>query len=401
MRVLPALLCLLLAALPAAAGEVTREITGSLAYAPRIALPPDVEMAVELSGPSGPVASLRQMTRGAQVPLPFALEAREGEALTLRAALFLDGRPLWITGEVAVPAGDEDLDLGRIALQAHVAIGPDTRLDCGGQEVRLGITGDSAVLSAGGASIALARGAAATGTRFSDGATPETALRLQAGGIAVTLRGKTLPDCTALIPDALLPLTLRGTEPFWALTIAPDGMRLERADAAALELPLPPVETLPGGIALRGGGLEVTLSAAPCHDAMTGMPYPLTGVVTQEGKTLNGCGGDPASLLAGAWRASEIGAKPLRGGAEVTLVFAKDRFSGQACNRFGGPFSLTGEGLRLGPATATRMACPAPQMEAETATFAALAAATGFDIDADGQLVLVAADGVPLLKARK
>lgn len=397
MRFLAVLLCLVLSALPLSA----REIAGSLGYRVRVALPPDVEMAVEVRGPSGVVASLRQMTKGAQVPLPFLLKTDEAADLTLRAALFLEGRPLWITAAIPVPAGDADVDLEPLPLQPHVAIGPDTRLDCGGQEVRARVTGDEAALFAGGEAFALARASSASGDRFTDGETPETALRLHPERITVTLHGKTQPDCTALIPDPLLPLTLRGNEPFWALTLAPEGLRLERPDAAALDLPLPAAEAEGDGLTFRAEGIAVGLQAAPCRDGMSGMLYPLTARLTQGGKTLNGCGGDPASLLAGSWAATEIGGKALRGGAEVTLVFDGDRLTGRACNRFSGSYALTGEGLSFGPAAATRMACPAPQMEAETATFDALAAATGFDIDAEGQLVLVAADGSALLKARK
>ena len=72
---------------------------------------------------------------------------------------------------------------------------------------------------------------------------PETAVRLQPDRIAVTLRGKTLPDCTALIPDPLLPLTLGGNEPDWSLTLSPAELRLEGDARAALSEALPVAET--------------------------------------------------------------------------------------------------------------------------------------------------------------
>ncbi len=390
-----AAVALLLSAAPLAA----REITGTLAYDLRIALPPDAQLGLDLSSPTA-TTPLRQPTRGAQVPLPFTLRSDDAGPLTLRAALFLDGRALWIAQPRPIPEGVDDIDLGTIALQPHIALGPDTLLDCGGTPVALRVNDSTATLHSAGQSLTLTAAPSANGKRFTDGATPETALRLQPDRITATLRGQSLPDCTPQIPAPLLPLTARGTEPFWSLTLSPQDLRLETPDAAPVTHPLPAAESGNGTLTFRADGLTVTLADTLCHDAMTGMPYPVTATLTRD-TALSGCGGDPATLLAGAWSATELAGRPLRGNATATLTFADGKITGQACNRFFGTYRITGEGIALGNAAATRMACPPPQMEAETALFAALSTATRFDIDDAGQLLLLAPDGAPLLKASR
>lgn len=397
---LPRLACAFAAALALMSGALSaREITGSLAYRLRMALPSDALLGLDLVGPSGTTLQ-RLPTRGAQVPLPFALQTEETGAMTLRSAVFLDGRALWIGQPVPLPEGAEDIDLGVIDLVPHLALGPDTRLDCGGTAIALRVSEDAATLETAGTSAEMKRMPASNGRRYSDGKMPETALRIRPDTLAVTLRGKTLPDCTPQIPAPLLPLVARGTEPFWSLTLTPQDIRLETPDAAPVSQPLPAAESEEGKLRFSADGLTVLLEARLCHDAMTGMPYPVTATLTRD-TALTGCGGDPAALLAGTWQAREIGGRPLRGNATATLSFADGKITGEACNRFFGAYELTGEGIAFGSAAATRMACAPPQMEAETALFAALSTATRFDIDDGGNLVLLAPDGEALLKASR
>jgi heat shock protein HslJ len=63
------------------------------------------------------------------------------------------------------------------------------------------------------------------------------------------------------------------------------------------------------------------------------------------------------------------------------------------CNRWFASFDLMGEGLGIGPAGATMMACAPPVMDRERRFFAALAKVTGFDIGADGALILLGPEG--------
>lgn len=400
MRLIAAFVTLLLAPLPAH----PRDVSGTIAYTMRIALPPDTQMAVELSTPSGPVASFRQPTRGAQVPLPFRLADDTGAPLTLRAAIFIDGRPLWTSQPYPVAAGTDDVDIGTVRLDPFIALGFAAQFACGDQRVAIGFLDQpplpTARLRAGGTTHVLTQAPATRGRRFTDGATPETALRSQSGRIRVTLAGRTLPDCTPLIPANLLPFRASGTEPVWSLTATPDGLMLQTPDAPTLTAPLPPAQTSATGITFQTDTLSVTLQDTLCHNAMTGMPFPVTVTVNTADSTLSGCGGDPAALLDGTWQAQELGKTPLRGGAKVVFTFQSGSLAGTACNRFSGQLTLTGEGLSFAPMATTRMACPAPQMQAETAALAAFAATTRFDIDQSGRLVLIGPSG-PLLVATR
>lgn len=196
-----------------------------------------------------------------------------------------------------------------------------------------------------------------------------------------------------------LPLVARGNEPGWVLTLAAEGILLSTEEGERLEMPLPQAQPL--GMGLRydaGPDLAVEVLPILCHDSMTGMPYPASVSVIRDGTRLAGCGGDPATLLAGAWQVTELGSAAVAG---VTLEIEGDRVAGQApCNRYSAGLRLTGETLTFTAPVATRMACAAEAMQAETAFLAALGRVTGFDIDTDGTLLLTG-DGTGLLRARR
>ncbi len=66
------------------------------------------------------------------------------------------------------------------------------------------------------------------------------------------------------------------------------------------------------------------------------------------------------------------------------------------CNRYQATYEETCDNtVKLGPAIATRMACPEPAMTNETKFFAILEAATGYRLDEKG-LTLLSADGTDL-----
>jgi heat shock protein HslJ len=62
-------------------------------------------------------------------------------------------------------------------------------------------------------------------------------------------------------------------------------------------------------------------------------------------------------------------------GSRITLAFTADGVTGSSgCNRFSGPYSIDGEGVKIGPLRTTRMMCaePADVMAQERAFLAAL-----------------------------
>ena len=80
-------------------------------------------------------------------------------------------------------------------------------------------------------------------------------------------------------------------------------------------------------------------------------------------------------------------------GSPPTLQFSADgQASGFAgCNRWTSSAVLSGEGLRIGMAAATRMACLDDTASKQESDFlAALGRITGFDVDVNGDLLLKA-----------
>jgi len=87
-----------------------------------------------------------------------------------------------------------------------------------------------------------------------------------------------------------------------------------------------------------------------------------------------------AGLAGSEWRPIAIG--PSAPGADTTIFVqfkADGKLAGNGgCNRFFGSYRISGGKISFGPIGATRMACPAPAMELETALFIAFEAAKSF-----------------------
>ena len=73
---------------------LARDISGSVAYLERIALPPGAELLVVLSGPGGPLVEARSTPEG-QVPLPFSIATDDTGALLTPGAD--EGPGPWVT----------------------------------------------------------------------------------------------------------------------------------------------------------------------------------------------------------------------------------------------------------------------------------------------------------------
>lgn len=211
-----------------------------------------------------------------------------------------------------------------------------------------------------------------------------------------------LAAATPAMADPTLPLTVRGNEPFWSLTLATEAFTYTDAEGITLTGPATPAVTDKGAWLFDTPAGSLSLSGALCRDSMSGMPYPYTATLTRDGQDLPACAGDPAHLLSGDWTVTALDGTAPPEGVTVTLSFADGRVAGNSgCNRFTGGFALTGEGLSFGPVAATKMACPAPQMDTEQAVFAAFGATTAFDIGEDGSLLLRGPDGATLLSATR
>lgn len=98
------------------------------------------------------------------------------------------------------------------------------------------------------------------------------------------------------------PITARGTEPFWAVTIT-DGtrFRLSRPDQPDLAAEAPGAAMSPDGATwvakgARGEQLTVTLKRGDCSDGMSDLKYPMTAEVVLANEVLRGCAARTADL---------------------------------------------------------------------------------------------------------
>ena len=290
----------------------------------------------------------------------------------------------------ATPLAAQDLSLP--------GLGPD--LVCGDTPVQVVSMGETLRMRVAGVWWDLMPVPAASGARFESEYDAGTFLWSKGEGWTAGLFGRTLPPCAPAPEGAFV---ARGIEPFWRLTITDGTARFEPMDGPAQEGPLSEGHVEGGALVhwIDGTDLSVTLDPRLSRDAATGMPHPFLVTVSTGDTTMTGTGGDPATLLQGVdWRAEDVGGQPVPQGVTVTLRLQGGQATGHGgCNRFGGPYDLTGEGLRLGPLAATRMACPPPRMATETAVFDALSRVTRFDIDETGALVLIAGDA-PVMRFR-
>ena len=204
------------------------------------------------------------------------------------------------------------------------------------------------------------------------------------------------------------PFRATGNEPSWRLDIGNTEMILLTNFGQDRLVAATPKAQVSGGTTryiarTDKGELTTTIVDQLCVDSMSGMPHPQTVTVAVGGKTLSGCGGEPASLLQGAeWSVVEIGGKALVAGSKVTLAFAPDgSLSGNAsCNRFMSKYTLSGEGLAIAEAAGTRMMCEPALMDQEHVFLAALGSVHNFSIAADGALLLRTGDGRTILARR-
>jgi len=218
-------------------------------------------------------------------------------------------------------------------------------------------------------------------------------------GVATLATAQPRPAPPAALP---LPFAAVGHEPGWRLDIAGDGRITLVTDYGSTKLSLAAraPEPVAGGRRYAGNAdgrvVVVTVIDTICEDTMTGLPRPNTVVVTLDEDALRGCGGDPATLLHGAtWVVEDVAGSGIAAGSRATLTFGTDgRVTGSAsCNTYTAGFVLTGEGLTIQKAAATRKACAPALMAQESAFLALLEAVTRFEIASDAALVLHAPDG--------
>lgn len=408
---LSALLSVVLGAL-AASNAVQAQgrlhIEGSAALAAGSPFPAGAELVVELTagGGSDVIAETRVPLAGRQPPIAFVLDADPARLpargdLAVRAGLIIEGRLRFISAPRALGAGSGgNVLLGELMLHPHQSLAFVTDLVCGDRIAAFGMDGDTPTLILGESRYALKQVAAPSGSRF-EGVDAKVVFWSKGEAAGLELPDGTTLDCrkAGRVAPASDRLVARGNEPSWRLTIDDSGASLTSL-SSELTFAAPKVErtTVDGAPRITassaGRTLAVTVKEGLCADTMTGMPFPFGVSLDLDGKALSGCSGETLDLLAGGWRVIRLGEAPVPPEVTITLEFGRDgRVAGRGgCNRYTGPYTLTGEGLSFGDLASTRMACPQPQMEAEARFLGLLAKVTRVTPGEAGQLKLMAGD---------
>lgn len=158
---------------------------------------------------------------------------------------------------------------------------------------------------------------------------------------------------------------------------------------------------LSDGFSFDAEGFSLRAWDRICRDAATGMPYPYDVTISRGNSNYSGCGGNPVTLLEDiAWQIVSVANGTINSDQPPLIRFEDGTVSGlTGCNRFLSSYELTGEGLRFGPLTTTRMACMGELNQQEQAILTALESVDRFDIE-EGRLVLISGD-VEVLRAER
>jgi len=109
------------------------------------------------------------------------------------------------------------------------------------------------------------------------------------------------PPPEGVVSDFSKPMTARGTEPFWSLSIDGTHFKFSRPGQPDLIAEAPGAAIQPGRatwIAKAGNGAQLTviLYVSPCSDGMSEQAYAMTAEVAVLGQTLHGCAAKTADL---------------------------------------------------------------------------------------------------------
>lgn len=283
---------------------------------------------------------------------------------------------------------------------------PPQQFRCGEQTVTLRHFGELATLEAGGRTYTLRPERSASGAKMVSVDDERTGFWVKGDAALFEREGVAQPECRLVADKPLFRAV--GNEPAWRLDVRADGLSLLLDYGAARVFAPSPLVVEASGLrsyeaVSAGGPLSAVVFDRICTDSMSGMVHPKTVEVRWQDRVLRGCGGNPAELLQGGpWEVLELAGKAVSDPARVTLDFAAEgRLAGMAaCNRYFGNYVLSGEGLRLAPLGATKMACDPQAMEDERRFIEAAGRVSGFAIAADGSLALLAGDSV-VMRARR
>lgn len=203
-----------------------------------------------------------------------------------------------------------------------------------------------------------------------------------------------LAGCATVPASGEEPYRALGTEPFWSITVA-DGRMTYDTPEGGFSVRAPRPRETGGGRIYETRRITLHIRHGECSDGMSDRRYAQTVRAVVDGRELDGCGGailPPATLAETSWSIVAIDGQAVAGD-DYRMQFGAGRLSGQAgCNRFSGPYAVSGNRLTSGPIIATRMACPEPRMGHERRVLRVLGGPVTVG-HADGDTLLLSGNG--------
>lgn len=237
--------------------------------------------------------------------------------------------------------------------------------------------------------------------------------RDDAGIVVQDATGADAMHCAAVPFRPILPLAASGLGDDWQVTLDAAEIRVLWPDADAARDAVAAtgfrarLDTDTGALVFRADDLALTLIDAPCRRPGAQVPQPYQASLTGAAVGVNaGCAGDPLVALRDTlWQVDRLFGVQIRPDqpefAPLTLEVEGTQISGRAaCNRYVGAIDTPDGRLRISDLGTTRLGCPAALQSQELRFLDALEAATGFEVTANGTLVLRAGH-VPVLSARQ
>lgn len=393
-------------ALTPAYAEGERQISGSLTYLARIALPPDALLLVEARGRDGQSLDRAVIeTLGKQVPLDLSLSIPASTAAEVRASIVTAEGTRWVWQPEPIAPDNTPITLGEGRLRPFAGIGYNLEFLCDGVATPAARFGDKMLIDPGSDGIDPWQLAVRPDGSFVS-ETGDRAAQPLGTELLLTEGGETRATCQ---PRPVRPIETwyaKATGGGWDLDFAEGKITLRREGAEMASYPLPtPVINEGLDYLLTSDGrapVRVSLYGGICENGSR-LLYPHSVTVKIGDKFSTGCGGDPLALLTGqVWRVGSIRGEALTGEAVPTLNFFDDMtLAGNgSCNSYRSSFTLDEEGLQIQPGASTMMACAEPLMAQERSFHAALAEVVAYVIDGDGTLSLYSRGGEALRAKR-
>jgi len=261
--------------------------------------------------------------------------------------------------------------------------------------------GDQLDVDYQGQRLVLKQAVSASGARYVAPEDDETYFWSKGERALFSVKGQKYPEC--LQDGALeMPFEATGNEPFWHVRLAHKELVLNRPydtgepEKVALETTVASRH----GRELRGelDGQELTLKVAHqlCEDTMSGAQFPAQVRMELNGEVFQGCGGDPERLFRGAeWVVEDLAGAGIIDSSRMTVEFLdENRLAGRAsCNRYGGQYERTAEGMSFDYMFSTKMACAPALMNQEDRFLELMSKVKRASIGRNGQLVLTTSTG--------